>query len=64
MKSYLSIFEDGAVTHFLGSLGEGSLGEGVLDACDNGICQRIDITDPKNPLDYYNGTWTPIKQES
>jgi len=47
------------VTHFLGSLGEG-----VLDACDNGICQCIDITDPKNPLDYYNGTWTPIKQES
>lgn len=58
MKSYLAIYEDGTLSHYLETLGEG-----LLEACDDGIFQVIDISDPSNPLDYYKGKWSPVERK-
>ena len=49
---YLYIFKDGEVKH-----ARFKPCEDDLENVDNGFLDIIDITNPENPLDYYDGEW-------
>lgn len=53
---YLYIFEDGEIKK------SGAIPCGDdLQNVDNGILDIIDISDPRNPLQYYNGDWHDLE---
>ena len=55
MRNYIYIFEDNTLLHTKG------YSESDLLACEDGIITIIDITDPENPLTYWNGDWDQIQ---
>ena len=51
---YLYFFSDGEITKI------DTIQEDDLQAIDNGDLQIVDISDPKNPREYYEGEWMEI----
>ena len=54
--SYLFIFEDGSI------LMSKSYCDGYLSACDNGLLDIIDITNPLSPSRYIDGEWVTVEK--
>ena len=54
---YITIAEDGTVNHHAGTLPQE-----VLDAADDGLYDVIDISDPMNPLRYWDEGWTNVDE--
>lgn len=52
MKHYITISEFNDVHCF-----HGEISQDLLAACDDGIYDAIDITDPEKPLRYCGGKW-------
>lgn len=52
---YLFIYENGT-TEMVETVTQDD-----LDACDDGICQIIDVSEADNPKDYYEGEWTAFE---
>ncbi len=52
---YLYIFEDSSVYFHTGEISQED-----YDQCDDGYIDIIDISDPKNPKQYYKSKWHEI----
>lgn len=59
MKYYIIVTEDGEIHKH-----EGEITEDLKLAVDEGILSIVDITDPKNPTEYYNDEYSPVEQFS
>jgi hypothetical protein len=53
-RIYLVIFEDGEVRK------TSMLQDEDLQSCDDGVLDVIDITNPKDPVNYVNGMWVTV----
>lgn len=54
--SYIFVFEDQSIRS-----GESYLKED-LEACDDGLLDIIDISDPTAPLAYFRGEWEKLQE--
>jgi hypothetical protein len=52
---YLFMLDDGEIRR--GSV----IQEGDLSACDDGILDIVDISNPDNPLRYFDGKWQELE---
>ena len=48
---YLVIFENGSMQHMV------ELEDGLLSAADDGLVEVVDISNPEQPLRYFDGEW-------